>query len=470
MVHPQHAKPPKLQALLIGKRTVPSGCKVLNVSQQGMSLQCNPDGRLLTFSNGDNADIYLSVQHINGHNKFTIPAIVSHVNESTIDLVFHCTDPELAGLIESYRTSNSHNLEASIDHRQASKKESTLQPAATNENASYNNQADRKSSQSSRSFYTGLFTLFIISLVLLGAYYYVSSTSNRLNTLETVSRSHTDELAEVQTQAFSSRLQDGKFASLNARMQTLTNAFHSVEKYITRTLSQAPVIIATATTERVKEPPVASRDDQNPATGAPKPQAGPGEKAVAPPASIEAAPKAALQAARKATVAMAEKQTIEESSTPSPQKYPAIESRPAAPAASKLSQTTPQAALSTTSRNKPDKTGTAVKQEPLPAPKTVAAPVVQAVATPARIAEPVIVQTGPWVINFLSSTDKAYIDKAIADTQSKDFDLVVKSATVKGRQYWRLQAPGFGSMAEAKTAAEPIKEQLKIKNVWIFKR
>lgn len=423
MVHPQHAKPPKLQALLIGKRTVPSGCKVLNVSQQGMSLQCNPDGRLLTFSNGDNADIYLSVQHINGHNKFTIPAIVSHVNESTIDLVFHCTDPELAGLIESYRTSNSHNLEASIDHRQASKKESTLQPAATNKNASYNNQADRKSSQSSPSFYTGLFTLFITSLVLLGAYYYVSSTSNRLNTLETVSRSHTNELAEVQTQAFSSRLQDGKFASLNARIQALTKAFHSVETYITQTLSQDPVIIATATTEHVKEPPVAPHDDQKPAIGAPKPQAGPGEKAVAPPASIEAAPKAA-----------------------------------------------PQAALSNTSRNKPDKTGTAVKQEPLPAPKTVAAPVVQAVATPARIAEPVIVRTGPWVINFLSSTDKAYIDKAIADTQSKDFDLVVKSATVKGRQYWRLQAPGFGSMAEAKTAAEPIKEQLKIKNVWIFER
>jgi outer membrane protein len=138
------------------------------------------------------------------------------------------------------------------------------------------------------------------------------------------------------------------------------------------------------------------------------------------------------------------------------------------PAASKRSQTAPQAALFPTSLDK--QTGTAVKQEPLPATKPLATPVVQDVATPTRTAEPVIVQTGPWVINLLSLTDKAHVDKAMADTQSKGFDVVVKSATIKGRQYWRLQAPGFATLAEAQTAAEPIKEQLKIKDVWIFKR
>ena len=95
---------------------------------------------------------------------------------------------------------------------------------------------------------------------------------------------------------------------------------------------------------------------------------------------------------------------------------------------------------------------------------------VQPVATLTRTAEPVIERTGPWVINLLSSTDKACVDKAMAGTQSKGFDVVVKSATVKGRQYWRLQVPGFESLAAAKTAAEPINEQLKIKDTWIFKR
>ncbi|MGB5179028.1 MAG: hypothetical protein WBP44_09900, partial [Gammaproteobacteria bacterium] len=179
MAHSPHAKTPRLNALLIGKRTVPSGCRVLNVSQQGMSLQCDPDGRLLTFSNGDSVDIYLSVEHANGQNKFTIPAIVSHVDENTIDVVFHCTDTELAGLIESYRTSESHSLEASIDHRQVSRDKSTIKPVAINDSTGYSGQADRTTGQDSRSFYAGLLVLFITSLVLLGAYYYVSSINKR---------------------------------------------------------------------------------------------------------------------------------------------------------------------------------------------------------------------------------------------------------------------------------------------------
>ena len=218
MAHSQHARIPKLNAQLIGKRTLPGGCRVIRVSQQGMSLQCDPDGRLLTFSSGDSVDIYLSAQHANGHNKFTIPAIVSHVDESTIDLVFHCTNPELAGLIESYRTSESHKLEASIDQRQAGRNENKIKPVAVNEGISYNERFDTTTRQSSRPLYAGLLILFLTSLGFFGAYHYVSSINTRLNTLETVTRSHSNALAEVQTQAFSSRLQDGKYASLNARI------------------------------------------------------------------------------------------------------------------------------------------------------------------------------------------------------------------------------------------------------------
>ena len=59
---------------------------------------------------------------------------------------------------------------------------------------------------------------------------------------------------------------------------------------------------------------------------------------------------------------------------------------------------------------------------------------------------------------FDEPDDKASVDKAMADTQSKGFDVVVKSATVKGRQYRCLQVAGFESLAAAKTAAEPINE------------
>ena len=461
MAHPQHAKTPKLNALLIGKRTVPSGCRVLNVSQQGMSLKCNPDGRLLTFVSGDTVDIYLSVQHTNGHNKFTIPAIVSHVDEGTIDVVFHCTDTELAGLIESYRTSKSHNLEASVDHRQTGRKESAVKPVIVNESVSYNAQPDETTSQTNRSFYSGLFTLFITSLVLLGAYYYVSSMNKRLNTLEALTRSHTDELAEVQTQVFSSRLQDGRYASLNARMKALTDAFQSFEKRITQTLSRDPVIVATAAPEPVEEPVIAPRKARTPATEAPKPQTGSDKKVTAP---IDKGPKTTTPPARKAPVIMVEKQTVEEADTLSSQKHPAIETQAIAPVATTPVHTTPKAVPATTNQDKPDKTETqqapAIKQKPAVTP--VAKPTPQA-------EKPAPSHTGPWVINLLSSTDRTDVDKAMANLRSKGFDVVVTSATVKGRQYWRLQAPGYRSMAAAKTAAEPLKEQLKIKDVWIFK-
>ena len=129
----QAQKSVNLEATLIGRRTVPKGCRVLNVSQQGISLQCDPDGRLLTFNNGDSVDIYLSAHHADGHNKFTIPAIVSHVDENTVDVVFHCTDAELAGLIDSYRTSEAHKLEASIGHRKKSPQVTKDIPAPAHE-------------------------------------------------------------------------------------------------------------------------------------------------------------------------------------------------------------------------------------------------------------------------------------------------------------------------------------------------
>ena len=477
MANPQHAKTPKLNALLMGKRTVPSGCRVLNVSQQGMSLQCNPDGRLLTFISGDTVDIYLSVQHTNGHNKFTIPAIVICVDESTIDVVFHCTDPELAGLIESYRNSELHNLEASIDHRQTSRKESTVKPVAVNESISYNTHPDEPANPGNRSFYSGLFTLFITSLVLLGAYYYVSSINKRLNTLETVTRSHTDELAdaEVQTQVFSSRLQDGRYTSLNARMKALTDDFQSFEKRITRTLSQDPLIISAAAPELLKKPGIIPREAREPATNIPKPQVKPEAKAAAAPVPVKKAPKATLPPVEQMPAITAEEQVVAKPDIISTQKYPAIDTQATAPGATTAAQT----ATKLVSSNRPsqgtsEKTDTrktaAIKQEPAKRP-ALAPSAARPATTPTRTTDkPAAAHTGPWVINLISSTDKAYVEQAMSDVRSKGIDVVIKSATVKGKQYWRLQAPGFESMAAAKSAAEPIKAQLNIKDVWIFKR
>ncbi len=62
------------------------------------------------------------------------------------------------------------------------------------------------------------------------------------------------------------------------------------------------------------------------------------------------------------------------------------------------------------------------------------------------------------------------MEKMHATASASGIDTVIASAEVKGKQYWRLQIPGFDSMSAAKRAAEPVKKSLKIQDVWIFKR
>lgn len=512
MANPQHAKTPKLNALLIGKRTVPSGCRVLNVSQQGMSLQCDPDGRLLTFSSGDAVDIYLSVQHANGHNKFTIPAIVSHVDESLVDVVFHCTDTELAGLIESYRTSESHDLEATIDHRLVSKTGVQAKPVAVNEALGERQATGGTTTRGKLSFYTGLLALFITSLVLLGAYYYVSSINKRLSSLESISRTHTEELSDVQSQVFSSRLQDGRYASLNARMKALTDAFQSFEKRVSTAMLQG--LPAEAPEELTGEVPVdlAAADEAmivaSPEIPVETPTSEPAIPAPAPVAKAKAPPKPVTAAApqpRKAAVIEEKPATasIVDASKPSPQKYPAIEVEPTplpavtepTPAVTKyavneipvdqaITQVKTTTVVKTDTRTaapvptekqestagKPDTPTKAAPPTGTPQPQAKRATITRPSATATSEAITTKTPAGPWIINLMSSPSKAYVEKMHATASAGGIDTVIASAEVKGKQYWRLQIPGFDSMSAAKRAAEPVKKSLKIQDVWIFKR
>jgi DedD protein len=77
---------------------------------------------------------------------------------------------------------------------------------------------------------------------------------------------------------------------------------------------------------------------------------------------------------------------------------------------------------------------------------------------------------GPWVINILSSPSKRYAEDMQASARTHGFETSITRAEVKGKEYWRLQLPGFTSMAAARQAAEPLKAELNIADVWIFKR
>jgi septal ring-binding cell division protein DamX len=77
--------------------------------------------------------------------------------------------------------------------------------------------------------------------------------------------------------------------------------------------------------------------------------------------------------------------------------------------------------------------------------------------------------SGPWVINLISSTDRAYVERFSRERDATRFNAVVNEARVRGRQYWRLQIAGFESAAAARRQAATVKQGLGIKDVWIFR-
>jgi cell division septation protein DedD len=79
-------------------------------------------------------------------------------------------------------------------------------------------------------------------------------------------------------------------------------------------------------------------------------------------------------------------------------------------------------------------------------------------------------KSGPWVINLASSGNKDNAERFRAKARARDIAADLSRVTVKGKDYWRVQVPGFATAAEAQAAAESIKEKLGLDEVWIVKQ
>ena len=110
-----------------------------------------------------------------------------------------------------------------------------------------------------------------------------------------------------------------------------------------------------------------------------------------------------------------------------------------------------------------------VKRDPVET-RTSDVPDRTATAGPAGATSNDITASGPWAINLMSSRDKGYIEKAARKAESRGITTIIVGTRVKGKEYWRLQVPGFASLGQAKTHAGDIKTALGIKEVWFLKR
>jgi len=422
----QARTPVNINALLIGEKTVPKGCRVMNVSESGMLLHCDADGRLLTFKSGDTVEVHLTVQHEGKQKKLTIPSCVRHVAANSVDVEFNQPDPLLTELIESYRVSEKHKLEATLgrmDRRAAVGRVAAVADSATDGVKSSGQAAKHTPRQNYRPFYTVIFAIVFAVCIITGGYVYTASIDSRISTLESITERQSTELADMQNRLFSATLQEGRYASLNARLTALGDAFVSLENRLGQVIPSS----ASASARAVQ-----------PAAGVSVVQA----------SSVTSMPEAAAAASPKPDTAQQEgpgqpAAAVPDAPAATPPETPARES--GISAISRTPQSIPDAgeADTVTDTQRAGETGEAK-------PQTQA--------------------EGPWVINLLSSRDKAYVEQFSRKSGAKEVNAELNSAMVNGRQYWRLQITGFESAARAREHARTVKQQLGIKEVWIFKR
>jgi hypothetical protein len=460
--------------MLIGQKTTPKGCRVKNISQQGMLLQCEPDGRLLTFSKGDKVDIHLTVQYAGEKKSLTIPSRVRHVNEAYIYVEFQHPDLKLVELIESYLASEAYELEASVGHEDVGPtvaRVTAITDTAPAPQKTPQNMQDQKGKH--RLFYYGLLGLILAICIITGGYLYTASVDGRLGMLEDITERQTAELAAMREQVFSSTLQEGRYASLNARMTALTDAFGSLENKLTQLISQ-----------RFAGTPASSNDSHILITSLTGPGTAPPKDKASEPA-VSAEQEDTLTAELEAYFRGSTQQAAAQSADKAPEPAGSAEQEAAELYANFRSTAQPaakEAAMGETAILQPVVTsadpaaqpaaeiGTATTEEP--AIETTASQVPATSLEPQVVAPPKVAtpdKQGPWVINLMSSTARGYVEQHAARAHSRNVAVEVNSAEVKGRTYWRMQITGFSSARAARAEAAAVKEKLGITDVWIFR-
>lgn len=77
---------------------------------------------------------------------------------------------------------------------------------------------------------------------------------------------------------------------------------------------------------------------------------------------------------------------------------------------------------------------------------------------------------GDWVINIGSYVREKIAARKLAEFRKQGVNAAMETATVRGKTLYRVQVPGFISMAEARDHASQVQETLGLKETWIRHR
>jgi hypothetical protein len=282
-----------------------------------------------------------------------------------------------------------------------------------------------------------LFTFVVVIALIVGIDLYIFGINKRLSALE-------GQFTEVKDWAFPASLLEGKYASLNARVRALTDAYSGLNEKLALIAAQPqPGSVAAGTA---------------------------GEQAVS---GSGASPVADSGAPGGTTLAMTETELPSEapaagimgtaaSSAPASAKNSGLVKRPEpeTAAAPPVSGDTAQPAAE--SAGDAEGVRHIAKQEPA-IPETPAQPADTQSAQASR-------EAGPWVVNLLSDPSEARAARFADKARARGVTVEQNRSEVKGRVYWRVQIPGFATAGEARARAEEVKKRLNINDVWVFRQ
>jgi hypothetical protein len=293
-----------------------------------------------------------------------------------------------------------------------------------------------------------LFSFAVVVALIVGIDLYIFGINKRLSALES-------QFVEVKEWAFPASLLEGKYASLNARVRALTDAYSGLNKKLAAiNTQQQPVSVAALnpedeTTTNTQEEPTVASDTPGGSTLTMMETDLPAE---APAAGITGPVARSVPAS--AITSGSGKRTEPET--------PAMS--PVSDEANRPVREPPRHTDDTGQIHPP------TEQPPtLAASNEPATPVMPAVAIETQPAS-ASSKAGPWVINLLSDPNEALAGRFADKARDRGVTVEQTRAEVKGRVYWRVQIPGFATAGEARARAEEVKKRLNINDVWVFRQ
>lgn len=208
-----------LNAVLINKGGMPRGCRVRNLSEEGMLLERGTGGDMGSLHEGDTVEVHISLRRGSDKRRSVpVSAVVRRVDERSIGVEFLDNNEELAPVIDFYRETVAREFGSS-----------TL----------YDEDRNRNARELRYRLSAWALALLVLALCLLvGGYIYSYRISDRLSILETTVSEQAGALTRMFADVVTGSKSEEMLIDLDTHVQGLASTVAELEEKLAVALHQ----------------------------------------------------------------------------------------------------------------------------------------------------------------------------------------------------------------------------------------